>query len=223
MKEWIPEIENNIIKDLQELDEYGNYKYTYQEIVDKYNVSQSTISRIAKEENLSRDNNRKINPKTRNNIIKDLKETDGYGNYKYTYQEIADKYNISQLTISRIAKEENLSRDNNRKINPKTRDNIIKDLKETDDVIYKYTYKDIADKYNLSANTISKIAKEENINRGKGKKINPKTRDNIIKDLQELNEYGNYKYTQKYFAYKYNVSQSTISRIVEKESLIRHL
>ena len=173
MKKIDNKTKTNIIKDLQELDKNGKYKYTYQEIADRYNVSKEVVIKSAKEENLLRYiNSRKINPKTRDNIINDLKELDNNGNYRHSYQNITNRYKISKYLIIEISKRENLLRPERFiKINSKTRNNIIKDLQELDDYgIYKYTYQEIADKYNVSGATVSRIAKEENLSRYSSRK-----------------------------------------------------
>lgn len=101
-----------IINDLKEKDENINYKYTYKQISEKYNISIYEITKIVKKYNLQRTFERKKYLKDYTNlelIIKDLKELDENGKYKYSYQDIAKKYGIYHSKVAYIARKYNLT------------------------------------------------------------------------------------------------------------------
>lgn len=99
---------DNIIISLKELDDCGNYKYSYRKIAKIYGTNYSYIYTIAKENNLSRV--RQLSETIINNIIDSLKELDRYGRYRYSYRDICEIYNVTINTVSKIAKENNLTR-----------------------------------------------------------------------------------------------------------------
>ena len=215
------EIKNNIIKDLLEVNKYGNYKYTQEYLCKKYNVSLSSISSIARKNDIRR--NKKAIGEIKDSIIKDLKEVDEYGCSKYSQEYLCKKYKISRPIISSIVKENNIIRC--RGVSNKLVTSIIKDLKELDEYgynKYKDKYKDICKKYNISHNTICDIVKKYNIRRRKKCKLDIEIKNNIIKDLKEIDEYGYSKYSQEYLCKKYKVSYSVISNILKENKIKRN-
>ena len=145
-------------------------------------------------------------------IIEDLKEIDEYGKYKYSKLYISKKYNVSRPTVYRIYNKMNLGRNRSTMLT-ETFDNIIKDLQDINDYnLYKYTYQDIADKYNLSRGYIGLIVKQYGLKRG-GKCVISKVKKFIIKDLKELDENGNHKYSKTEIAKKYNISRYSVHKI----------
>lgn len=164
---------------------------------------------------------RRISEEIRNNIAKDLKELNEYGKYKYSYRELAKKYNIGHRTVYRIVKENNLNR-KNEKITKEIRNNVIKNLKELDEYgKYKYNYREIATKYNISYTTVYNIAGENNLSRDSKRKLSKNLTNKIVKDLKKLDEYGNYKYRYEEIAKFYGISHIPICGIAKENNLLR--
>ena len=156
-------------------------------------------------------------------ILKDLKKTNKLGVYKYTQQEIADKYHVDRSLVSKIGKKYNAGRYKNEKSEINKRDELIlKYLEELDEYgKYKYTYKEISKKMNMPVDSIIYIKRKYRFIRDIDRLRKNLNEENIIKDLQELDDIGNYKYTQKELGNKYGLSQPRINNIMKKYNLKR--
>ena len=209
----IEERNKKIVEDLKKLDENGNYKYTQQEIANKYNISKTTVWDVSKKYNLPpRENKSKCNI---NDIIKDLQELDENGNYKYTQQEIADRYGYHCRAINNIASENNIKR-----ISKYNKNSLIKDLQELDENgNYKYTQQEIANKYNISIDSLGRIIKKYKLSRSFY--LDKETELKIVNDLKEVDNYGKYNYLQRDIIEKYKITPSILKNIVIKYNLKR--
>ena len=165
------QIINSVIEDLKKIDENGRYLYTKTKIAEKYNISRASVHNIIYFTN-NKNNLKRKGYSVSNDIylliINDLKKLDKYGNYEYSYKEIANKYKVSSNYVYEIAKRNSLHNRNIRGTLNKLKYLIIEDLKKVDENgKYLYTKTKIAEKYGLCRNTIEIISKKYNIKRNK--------------------------------------------------------
>ena len=213
----IEERNKKIVEDLKKLDENGNYKYSHKELSNKYNISSRGISKFARTNKIYRIDYDEINNKNKT-IIKDLQELDEDCNYKYTYNQICKKYNISKAYIDRIVKVNGIYR--NILIDNNTMNDIIKDLQELDENgNYKYTQQEIANKYNISIDSLRRIIKKYKLSRSFY--LDKETELKIVNDLKEVDNYGKYNYLQRDIIEKYKITPSILKNIVIKYNLKR--
>lgn len=212
------EIRNNIINDLKELNDCGNYKYSQTELAIKYGVSCSYISKVAKKEGLSR--YKRMSKNVISDIINKLNELDENKRYKYSVRQLSKMYNVTQRNIYHIIKKNKIYDRRYGSLAKYIIDNIIEDLKALNETgNYKFSQTKIAKKYDVSDRCISNIAKKHGLNRNK---ISPLLVNNVIRDLQELDEYGNFKFRYKDISKKYSISNSSISIIMRQNNLARN-
>ena len=136
--------------------------------------------------------------------------------------EIANKHNICARTIRKVLNGNHLINQTNLK--------YLKLRALAKNIIYYYeeldlSYKEISQKINRGRNFIGKIAtRKHQITKGLGPPIE-KSQYRLSEDdyLQIFNDYYNGKYNQEELANKYNVTSSTISKIVNGKHSISEL
>ena len=207
---------------------YNKYKsgeYTQQELMTEYKIGQKTVYNIIKGKHWSTQHLKAIKTTGENHCDTKITKSEGikiYEEYKtgnYTQTELGEKYNTSQKVVSRIVNGKHWS---TKHLKNPVKDKKCQISKELCIEIYNkyknnnYSQQKLADEYNISRNTVSKIINAKHPSTKKLKKLNKNNNRKLTKKkcLEIYNEYNNNKCTQKELGEKYEISPRTISRII---------
>ena len=151
-RKWLTEAERNgIVSDLQA-------GVPLPEIISKYSISETTLSKITKESGLSGTTKRgpvtTLSPETRDAIFKDRDE-----NPDMTVMELAAKYSVEPRSVLKAFKNSSVGEDGKRKSTDNTKRNaIVERLRNTNDNL-----QDIAKDFGVSRQYVDMVGRKFNL------------------------------------------------------------
>ncbi|WP_144114092.1 helix-turn-helix domain-containing protein [Paraburkholderia sp. BCC1886] len=202
-----PEVRQEIIRLLKE----GELPRT--KIAEKMGVSPATVLKIAKSEGigLAADASLRslpLTPATRATIIKQIQDGE------LSYREIGRRLDISQVTVSKIAKQIGAPKPHVQ-LSLMNRDvpGMLKLLREG-----KMSYQEIANQFNVSRGSVARLAKKHDITLPAAISLrNLKVTPEIEQQITQLLREGTL--TQREIAAKFNVSDTTVYNLATRKGI----
>jgi len=219
-------------KSLNIYDDYKSGMFTQKELVEKYNVSEDSVSRITRGKHKHTKHLPSIDlevsfPRVKNPNSKITKEMgkeiyNKFKTEKITKKELAKKYALCTATIRMIVYGKHWTTKDEKSLRRKKKPVIGADVTKELALIIYYTCKfknsdkkTLSLKFNISLTTVNAITNARHKYTNKLIPLNNKLSQKIV--LKIFNVYMNKDYTQKELAKKYGISESTVYRIIHFE------